>query len=151
MTQKPEHVYSIFIQADPERIWDALTMGEFTRQYFHETRIQSTWEIGSPVTYENEDGSLAVSGEVMEVDRPRRLVFSWQFQYDPELAAEPHSRVSFDIEPKGEVCLLKIVHDQFIPESKTLQHIQGGWEAIMCALKTFLETGTAMPIPPKGT
>ena len=33
-------VYQVFIKADPERIWEAITTPEFTLKYFHGARIR---------------------------------------------------------------------------------------------------------------
>jgi uncharacterized protein YndB with AHSA1/START domain len=35
-------VYSIFIRATPEQVWEAITTPEFTRRYFHGSEIDST-------------------------------------------------------------------------------------------------------------
>ena len=62
-----------------------------------------------------------------------------------DLAEEPPSRVTFDIDVLGEVCRLRITHDKFEGESKTFTLISQGWSAILCSLKSLLETGEALP------
>ena len=46
--------YSIFIDSTPERIWQALTDGEFSKQYWAGREITSDWRIGSPVAFKVE-------------------------------------------------------------------------------------------------
>src|SRR5215213_10799483 len=58
-----DHVYSIFINASPERIWQAITNGDDTLQYYYGTRVKSDWAPGAPLTYDNPDGSIAADGE----------------------------------------------------------------------------------------
>jgi DNA-binding transcriptional ArsR family regulator len=45
-----EHVYSVYIQAAPDRVWRAITHGAETAQYKFGTRVDSTWEAGAPPT-----------------------------------------------------------------------------------------------------
>ena len=40
MTALTTQVYSVFIRATPEQIWDAITKPEFTERYFHGVRIE---------------------------------------------------------------------------------------------------------------
>jgi hypothetical protein len=41
-----------------------------------------------------------------------------------------------------------VTHDEFEPGSKVFAAISGGWPAILSSLKSLLETGTALAIPP---
>src|SRR5215216_6148827 len=68
-----DHVYSIYINADPHRVWQALTDGEDTVQYYYGTRVISDWKPGSPLRYDYPDGTVAADGEVVAVDPPKRL------------------------------------------------------------------------------
>jgi uncharacterized protein YndB with AHSA1/START domain len=133
-------IYQVFIRATPEQIWEAITTPAFTARYFHGARITATAEgyrsIGS-------DDSLWADETVAEYDPPRRLVHSWRSLYDPELGAEPASRVTWEIEPgEGGVCSLTVVHDQLEHSPKTAASVAGpGWMFVLSGLKTLLETG----------
>jgi uncharacterized protein YndB with AHSA1/START domain len=85
-------VYVTYIRTTPEKLWDALTKPEFTRVYWCETWQDSAWEAGSPWRIMIPDGRVADSGEVVEIDRPRRLVLTWRNEFRPELKAEGYSR-----------------------------------------------------------
>ena len=83
-----------------------------------------------------------VDGEVLEADRPRKLVTTWRAMYDPETAAEPHSRVTWEIEPAGDhVTKLTVIHDELEAAPKTAANVAGGWSFVLSGLKTLLETG----------
>ena len=139
--------YEIYIRADARNIWDALTQPEFTAQYFHATRIESDWQVGSKVIYRSPDDTLAVDGEVLEVDPPTRLVITWRALYSEEFSREGFSKVTFEIAPVDEsVCKLSVLHNEFPEGSQLYEHVKG-WVAIISSLKSLLETGEAMPLP----
>jgi len=86
--------------------------------------------------------------QVMETDGapPHRLVHGWQSRYSPELAEEPESRVTWEIEPQeGGYCLLSVTHDQLDGSPKTAESVSGpGWMMVLSGLKTLLETGDVL-------
>ena len=143
MTDQATQVYAVFIRATPEQVWDAITKPEFTTKYFHGTRIESTFEPGAPYLSLAADGDQQlVDGEVLESDPPRTLKHTWRALYDPETAAEPHSRVTWEIEAQeGGVTKLTVTHDQLESAPKTAESVAGGWEYVLSGLKTVLETG----------
>ena len=143
----PTHVYETYIRTTPEKLWDAITNPDLTERYFHRTRIDSDWTKGSAVAYRRADGSTAVEGEVLEVDRPRRLSYTWRTLYDEAASRERPSRVTWEIEVLGDVCKLTLVHDDFDAGSKTYANVSQGWNAIVCNLKTLVETGEPLPYP----
>jgi uncharacterized protein YndB with AHSA1/START domain len=70
---KPPFVYVTYINTTPEKLWEALTDGEFTRRYWGRRRIQSDWSVGSPVRHVREDGGIDWEGEVLQAQPPRLL------------------------------------------------------------------------------
>jgi uncharacterized protein YndB with AHSA1/START domain len=143
MTEQATQVYSVFIRATPEQVWDAITKPEFTTRYFHGTRIESTFEPGAPyLSLAGDSDETLVDGEVLESDPPRMLKHTWRALYDPETASEPFSRVTWEIEPQeGGVTKLTVVHDQLEAAPKTAESVTGGWSYVLSGLKTLLETG----------
>jgi uncharacterized protein YndB with AHSA1/START domain len=132
-------VYSVFIRATPEQIWDAITKPEFTERYFHGARI----EVRDGRRFSSIGNDLAWDEPVLEEDPPRRLVHGWTSYYDPEMAAEESSRVTWEIEPQEDgTTLLTVVHDQLENSPKTAESVSGvGWMYVLSGLKTWLETG----------
>ena len=139
MTAQTTQVYQVFIKASPEAIWDAITKPEFTQKYFHGVTIETTHEERRSY-WESELKSVQ---EVLEYDPPRRLVHGWRSWYDPELAAEELSRVTWEVEQQdGGYSLLTVVHDQLEGAPKTAENVSGtGWMMVLSGLKTLLETG----------
>jgi uncharacterized protein YndB with AHSA1/START domain len=143
MTETTTQVYQVFIKATPEQVWDGITKPEFTAQYFYGSVIDSTLEPGTPyLGWSSDRTQQYVDGEVLESDPPRRLSHTWRALYDEEIAAEPHSRVSWEIEPQdGGITKLTVVHDQLEASPKTALNVAGGWPYVLSGLKTLLETG----------
>jgi uncharacterized protein YndB with AHSA1/START domain len=133
-------VYQVFIKAPPEKIWEAITTPEFTRKFFHGAAITVT---ADRVISRGPDGDLWGDEEVIEYDPPRRLVHGWRSLYDPELAKEQTSRVTWEIEPGEDgVCRLIVTHDHLQGAPRTAASVSGpGWMFVISGLKTLLETG----------
>ena len=161
---KPSFVYTTYIQTTPERLWQALTDPAFTRQYWGAT-FRTDWNAGSTMTWDQFGVTIADPEQVVLESEPyRRLSYSWH-SFTPELAesidltddvrtriaAEQRSRVSFDLEPLGELVKLTVVHDGFEPGSVVASMVGQGWPRILSNLKTLLETGATLPDAPEPT
>jgi uncharacterized protein YndB with AHSA1/START domain len=140
MTQNVTQVYQVFIKATPEQIWDAITKAEFTARYFYGARISVTPDAYRSLSPTDE---VWADNAVLDFDPPRRLVHGWRSLYDPEMAAEDVSRVTWEIDPQdGGYCSLTVTHDQLEGAPKTAASVAGpGWMFVISGLKTLLETG----------
>ena len=139
---KPEFVYTIYIEAPAEKVWAALTNGEHTGQFWSRY-VQSDWRVGSRVEFLRADKSkLSHDGEVLEIDPPHRLVMT--FDVTPEGMKEPPSRVTYLLEDAHGATKLTVIHEDFPPHSEVLKGITKGWPQILSSLKTYLERGSAM-------
>jgi uncharacterized protein YndB with AHSA1/START domain len=95
-----------------------------------------------------QDATTPFEGTILEVDPPRRLVYTFRYVGDPETEPEQASRVTWEIQPVGDMCKLSVVHDGFAPgEVLTFRKVGGGWPWILSNLKTLLETGQTLPRP----
>ena len=141
-----EFVYVTYISSTPQKVWDAITMPEFTRQYWARN-IVSDWKPGSKWDMASIDGANTVNmtGEVLESRPPSRLVLSWVSPENIGNKSE-YSRVTFEIETLGDVVRLNVVHDQLKAGSEMAKGISGGWPMVLSGLKSFLETGKALNI-----
>ena len=128
----------------PEQIWQAINDPEFTVRYFHGARIEMV-DVRRKAWGPN--GEVWGDEAVIESDPPRRLVHGWGSLYDDEMAKEPSSRVTWEIEPRDNgVCMLTLIHDQLDDSPKTAASVGGpGWMFVLSGLKTLLETGEGLP------
>ena len=141
-----KHLYVVYIRTSADKLWEALTRPEMTRQYFHKTEVTGDFSVGSKVDYmiTGEDGSRrpALSARILECEPGKRLVHSFEF---PQMKDKP-TQVSYDIEPMGDVVKLTVVHEGFERETETYNMVQQGWPPILSGLKTLLETGKGLNI-----
>ena len=142
---KSSFAYVTYIRTTPEELWAALTTPEFIKKYWFGMSIETDWKAGSPWKLAFPDGRVADAGEIVEFDKPRRLVLRWRHQFRPELHEEGDVRCVIEIEQAGEVVKLTITHDMDKPDSKLIGAVSVGWPKILSSLKTLLETGTALP------
>jgi uncharacterized protein YndB with AHSA1/START domain len=140
---KPEFVYTTYIETTAEKLWHALTDGDFTERYWFGHRIASDWKVGSAYGFTNQ-GKPMVEGKVLVSDPPRRLAYTW-YNRKEEAKGEGTSRVTFDLEPRGNVVKLTVTHDELGEDGKTLRDISGGWPLVIASLKSMLETGKPLP------
>jgi uncharacterized protein YndB with AHSA1/START domain/DNA-binding transcriptional ArsR family regulator len=145
MANGPKHVYEVYIRTTPERLWQAITDPAMTQRYYYGTTVESDWRPGAPMTYREADGHATIVGEVLEVDRPRRLVTTFSFPAG-ETASDRPSRVTWEISQMGDACLLVLTHDDFDGETATYRSVEHGWVPILSGLKTLLETGEPLLI-----
>lgn len=141
---KPESVYVIVIAKSPKEVWEGLTSPEFTKQYWHQTEVQSDFEVGSPIRFLTESGEVGCEGEILIANHPKELAYTWQFPMNPETKDEPPSRVTFKLEQIGASTKLTMIHDQFPEDSKMLPMVDQGWPLVLSGLKTLLESGHAV-------
>jgi len=134
-------VYVTFIRTTPEKLWSALTSAEFTRQYWFGVRHETDWKVGSSWQLVFPDGRIADTGEIVEVDPPRRLVLRWRNEFRPELKAEGYSRCTVELEPIDDAVKLTITHAMDRAGTKFIEAVSGGWPRILSNLKSLLETG----------
>jgi uncharacterized protein YndB with AHSA1/START domain/DNA-binding transcriptional ArsR family regulator len=139
-----EKVFEIYIKATPERLWQAITDTEMRRKYTFGAVVSSDWTPGS--RYQGVGhGTPIFEGENLEVDPPRRLVQSFRALWGDDVKSEGTSRVTWEIEPVGDSCRLRVTHDQLREDAN--DQLYGGWPMILSGLKTLLETGEILTTP----
>jgi uncharacterized protein YndB with AHSA1/START domain len=144
MSDRPKFAYVIYIRTTPDKLWQALTEPEFTRQYWAGTWQESDWKVGATWRIVMPDGRIADTGEILEIEPPRRLVLTWRNEFRPELHAEGYSRLTYALEQQGDMVKLTVAHDIDKPGSKLIEAVSNGWPAILSSLKSMLETGESL-------
>jgi uncharacterized protein YndB with AHSA1/START domain len=140
-------VYQMYINAPQDKVWEAITTPEIVATYFHGAQIEGTYEPGTRIRTSSPDGTQEWGDNaVLEADPPRKLVHTWRSLYDPGMAAEPESRVTWEIEAlPGGYSRLTLIHDKLEAAPKTAASVKG-WAYFLSSLKSVLETGS--PLPP---
>jgi uncharacterized protein YndB with AHSA1/START domain len=144
---KPAIVYTIYIASTPESVWQALTTGEFSRQYFSGFAIEADLRVGGAFIARSPDGSVHIGGEVIQCDPPKRLTVTWNVNWPALVEKLGPTLVTYEIEPAGEAVKLTLIqsHDRDISDD-ILSGGREGWPAILSSLKSLLETGHPLAI-----
>ena len=157
-----ELAYHIFIQATAQDVWDALTRPGWTRKYGYRTLVKYDPRPGGIyLAYASgrRNGQraqdLIISGEVLEAEPPMRLVQTWHPIFDARAAAQPATRLSWEIhEEHTGLTAVTVRHEcPGAPQTAALAAGQaagvGGWSWVLSDLKTLLETGRPLTSDPQ--
>lgn len=143
-------VYVTYIRTTPEKLWAALTLPEFTKQYWFGVSMECDWKTGSGWAMKYPDGRVTDSGEILEADPPRRLVIKWLNEWKPEFKAEGYSRCTMELEQVEDTAKLTVIHEIDKPNARVINEgVSQGWPKILSNLKSLLETGAVvLPVKP---
>jgi uncharacterized protein YndB with AHSA1/START domain len=144
---KPTTVYTIYIASTPERVWEALTTADLSRQYFFGNAVEVDLKVGGAFIVRAPDGSLHIGGEVFECDPPRKLTVTFNVNWPGLIENLGPTLVSYEIEPAGSAVRLTMTesHDRPIDDD-ILSGGRQGWPAILSSLKSLLETGAPLTV-----
>ena len=144
---KPLTVYTIYIAATPDKVWEALTSADFSRKYFSGFAVEMEPRLGGKFIVRAPDGSEHISGDVFEYDPPNRLTMTWNVNWPDLVAKLGTTLVTYEIEQAGEAVRLTMSerHDRPLSDD-ILSGGRTGWPAILSGLKSLLETGKAPQI-----
>jgi len=139
-----KQVYVTYIKSTREKVWNAITRGDLTQQYYFNTKITSEFKPGSKIEYlgVDKDGNpwIPVSGEIIEFVPMEKFSHTFNM-YGSD---EPATKAEYSIEEADGLIKLTLVHSGFTSESKLFNDVSGGWPLIFSGLKTLLETGSPM-------
>jgi uncharacterized protein YndB with AHSA1/START domain len=144
---KPLTVYTIYIAATPEQVWDALTSAEFSRKYFFGNSVEVEPRLGGAFIVRTPDGAPHISGEVLEYDPPKKLSVTFNVNWPALIEKLGPTLVTWEIEPAGEAVRLTMSegHDRPLSDD-ILSGGRQGWPAILSSLKSVLETGKPLVV-----
>ena len=159
-TRVTTQAYRVYIKASPQSVWDAITSPEWTERYGYGGRAEYDLRPGGAYRGLTSEAmrsmgapEVAVDGEVLECDPPRRLDQTWRMVMEPGMAAEGFPRLTYDIaEGQGGVTRLTVTHDldgaprlaAVVGGEMEETGAGGGWSWVLSGLKTLLETGTPL-------
>jgi uncharacterized protein YndB with AHSA1/START domain len=160
-------VHRVYIKASPDAVWDAITQPDWTERYGYGGRamydLRPAGSFRVLASQEIKDGQAArglpvpeaaVDGEVIEVDRPHRLVQTWRLLLDPDVEAEGFTRLTYEIDETTDgVTRLTVIHEldgapmlaALVAGEREAEGAGGGWSWVLSGLKTLLETGGPLP------
>jgi uncharacterized protein YndB with AHSA1/START domain len=139
------------IAASPETVWTHLVDPERALRWWGRS-ISFDPRPGGAFRVEVTPGSVA-SGEFLELDPPRRLVYTWGWEAGgggPELVPPGSTTVAIDLEPAGAGTRLRLVHSG-LPTPETAGLHAEGWAHYLGRLATVAAGGDPGPDPWQGS
>lgn len=128
------------LAASPELVFDAWTDPQMVRQWLVPGEMKmAAIEIDLTVggrfdfTMQGED-SHAHACVYREIDRPRKLVFTWS----SSATEGKDTLVTVEFEPSGAGTQMTLTHQGFADEAMAARH-DGGWTACLAKLVPFVE------------
>jgi uncharacterized protein YndB with AHSA1/START domain len=144
---KPATVYTIYIAATPQQVWQALTSAEFSRKYFFGNSVEVDLRVGGAYLVRTPDGSLHISGEVIECEPLKKLAVTFNVNWPGLVEKLGPTLVTYEIEEAGDAVRLTMTeaHDRPLSDD-ILEGGRQGWPAILSSLKSLLETGKPLVV-----
>lgn len=155
MSDNQTQIYSVYINAPAAKVWEAITKDTTQWGYGGESEYDLTpgGSYRNLTTDEMKQmgmGEVSVSGTVVEVEEPRRLVLDWSPVWHPE--SQP-TRVTWELTeyPSG-LTRVQLTHDLSAAPEYAAEVAGGGepaeggggWPWVLSDLKSLLETGEPM-------
>jgi uncharacterized protein YndB with AHSA1/START domain/DNA-binding transcriptional ArsR family regulator len=152
-------IYDVYIKAEPEKIWTAITDPDFSARYGYRGATHAELHPGGRYeVHANEKmrslglPEVIIDGEVVEADAPRKLVHTYRWLFSDDSKAEGFTRVTWEIAPtQSGFTRLTVTHElagapgmAAMTASQFNEQGSGGWGWILSDLKSLLETGQAM-------
>jgi len=141
--------YVTYVNASPEKVWEALTSPEGTKAAFFGSELKSSFEVGAPFEYvgpgSEGESTLHVYGEILAFEPGRRLSYSEHpgpSYYDNH--AELLTRITFELEPSGGCTKLTLVNDEWSDNHPGFANSNGAWPMVLSSVKTWCETGQTL-------
>jgi uncharacterized protein YndB with AHSA1/START domain len=144
---KPATVYTIYIASTPEKVWQALTTAEFSRKYFFGNSVEVDLRVGGAYLVRTPDGSLHISGEVIECEPLKKLAVTFNVNWPGLVEKLGPTLVTYEIEEASDAVRLTMTeaHDRPLSDD-ILEGGRQGWPAILSSLKSLLETGKPLVV-----
>ncbi|MGA3104517.1 MAG: SRPBCC domain-containing protein [Terriglobales bacterium] len=143
-------VCDIEIAAPVERVFEALIQTDQLMQWFNNSECPvKYWKMdarrGGRYSYATVPGSVVVngkkefecSGEIIEYDPPRLLVYTWLGNWHVDPSRE--TVVRWELSPTASGTRVKVTHSGLAEEPASRKDYSGGWVGVMENLKKFTE------------
>lgn len=130
------------IHASPQRVWAALTEPDQVAAYMSGSRVETTWEVGSPITWTGEyDGhAYQDKGEVLAFDEPNVLSVT---HYSPLMGQDDtpanYHTVVYTLTAAGDLTRISLTQDNCSDQGQAEQFSRN-WQQMLDQIKTHVET-----------
>lgn len=132
-----------FVRATKDAVWDALT-NPATIQAYHPAGMQvASLPEGGHEIQRPKDGETFIREPLVSKDEGHRLELGFEPAWVPN--ADGSSRVVFELSSEDEACKVTLTQTNCAAFG-----IGDNWDRFLSSLKSHLETGHGLHIPPNG-
>lgn len=138
-------VTEIDIAAPPDRVFAAIADAEVVRRrapylavFEMDLRVGGKWRLEMRPPKPHRGVSVILhDGEILEIDRPRLLVYTWfaNFHSDPK----HRSVVRWDLTATKSGTHVKVTHSGLASEPSASKDYAGGWPGVLTEIKAYAE------------
>lgn len=149
-TKTDTYVYATYIRTTPEKLWEALTNGDFSEKYWMGFRVEIEPRVGGRIKILPPKGSVGRSdhgGDVLAYEKYKKLTYQWMKErHEKDAKRDGLSRVTYELKPAGDHVKLTLIHENLISDDvsadpNSFGGINNGWPMVLSSLKSLLETG----------
>lgn len=144
--------FDIYIGAPSAAVWAALTGRDGVASLYFGSRLETSFEPGSPYRYLGPGPSgeevVHVEGEIL-AHEPERLL-ELRHRAGPIWRTGPKtfsSRLAYRLEDLGFATRLSIVHDEWQDGDPGHGSNRAGWMIFLSSVKSYVEAGKPLAIP----
>ena len=132
----------ITIDASVDAVWQALTDPVLVKQYMHGSNMQTTWEVGSAITWKGEwrGKAYADKGTVLRVE-PKTLLSTthWSPMGGSEDKPENYHTVTYELAERGRETILTLRQDNNASQEDADAMAEKNWGPVLEGLKAVVE------------
>ena len=141
-------IKTIEINAPASKVWDALTMREYTDQWAleftsgAEFHIESDWNPGSPVLWTGQDGSVIVQGNVTALEPQKFLRFTVFDVRGEKPPVTDEDGITYELTEQNGKTLLRISQGDFssMAEGEKYRNLSAEiWDRVLLKMKALAE------------
>ena len=132
-----DRIYEVEVAAPPQKVWEALTEPHTVRRYYYGTSPRTTWEVGSPVEFVDDDGEVQIEGVVLAFEPPVHLahtfIATWYGGRDDQ------GSLHWEVAPTDAGSRVTLIHRGAQAATREGSETADGSQHIIDSLKTLLE------------
>jgi len=135
-------IKNIELKAAPDKVWNALTKPELTKQYFFDCESISDYKVGSAIIFRALKGgqeTVYVKGFITLSLENKMLAYTC---FSPQTENEPdkHTLVTMALIPEKDKTRLTITQGSFKEDKDRYEQTNQGWNFVLEGLKKLVET-----------
>ena len=132
-----DRIYEVAVAAPAAEAWKALTDPDTLRRYYYGTAARTTWEVGSPIEFVDDDGDVQIVGEVLEFEPPTKLAHTFIATWYGE--PDDQGSLHWEVTPTTDGCRITLIHKGARADTREGSETADGSRHIIDALKELLE------------